>query len=53
MSDIIVKKLKKYVLYISAIFFVITGVHLSYIYVYDGAQSEAIEGGTISEAIIG
>ncbi len=52
MSDIIVKKIKKYVLYISAIFFVITAVHLGYIYTYDGAESEAIEWWTISEAII-
>lgn len=52
MNDIIVKKLKKYVLYISTIFFVVLGVHLLYSYLYDGAESEAIEGGTISEAII-
>ena len=53
MSDIVVKKLKKYVLYISTIFFVALGSHLTYSYLYDGAESEPIEGGTISEAIIG
>ena len=53
MSDIIVKKLKKYVLYISTVFFVCTAIHLVYSYLYDGAESQAIEWGTISEAIIG
>lgn len=53
MSDIIVKKLKKYVLYISTVFFVWIWIHLIYTYLYEGSQSEAIEGGTISEAIIG
>jgi hypothetical protein len=52
MSDIVIKKLKKYVLYISTIFFVVLWIHLVYIYLYDGAESEAIEGGTVSEAII-
>lgn len=52
MSDSVIKKLKKYVLYISAIFFVILGSHLLYYYIYDGASSEAIEWGTVSEAII-
>lgn len=53
MSDSIAKKLKKYVLYISIIFFVTSGSHLIYSYLYDGSTSEAIEGGTVSEAIIG
>ena len=53
MSDTIVKKLKKYVLYIAAIFFVVLGAHILYGYLYDGAESEAIEGWTVSEAIIG
>jgi hypothetical protein len=44
MSDTIVKKLKKYVLYIAAIFFVVLGAHILYGYLYDGAESEAIEG---------
>lgn len=52
MSDSIAKKLKKYVLYISAIFFVSFGGHLIYSYLYDGAMSEPIEWGTVSEAII-
>lgn len=53
MNESIRAKLKKYVLYISAIFFVIIGSHLIYNYSYDGAESEAIEWGSISEAIIG
>lgn len=53
MSDTVVKKLKKYVLYISAIFFMSLGIHLTYIYLYDGAESEPIEWWTVSEAIIG
>ena len=53
MSDVVVKKLKKYVLYISAIFFICIGIHLTYTYLYDGSQSEAQEWGTVSEAIIG
>ena len=52
MSDLILKKLKKYVLYISAIFFVSLWGHLVYSYLYHGAVSEAIEWWTISEAII-
>ncbi len=53
MNESIRAKLKKYVLYISAIFFVIIGSHLIYNYSYDGAESEAIEWGSVSEAIIG
>lgn len=53
MNESIIAKLKKYVLYISAIFFVTIGAHLIYHYAYDGANSEAIEWGTVSEAIIG
>jgi len=53
MNESIRAKLKKYVLYISAVFFVIIGLHLIYIYSYEGAQSEAIEWGSVSEAIIG
>jgi len=52
MNKSIIAKLKKYVLYISTIFFVIIWTHLIYNYVYDGANSEAIEWGTVSEAII-
>ncbi len=53
MSDIVVKKLKKYVLFISILFFLSLGIHLVYLYLYTDAKSEAIEWGTISEAIIG
>ena len=53
MNESIRAKLKKYVLYISAVFFVIMGSHLIYNYSYEGAESEAIEWGSISEAIIG
>lgn len=53
MSDTIVRKLKKYILYIAGIFFVVLGIHLLYWYLYQGAESEAIEWWTVSEAIIG
>ena len=53
MGDIVVKKLKKYVLFISILFFLSLGWHLVYLYMYTDAKSEAIEWGTISEAIIG
>ena len=53
MSDIVVKKLKKYLLFISILFFVSLWGHLSYLYLYTDAKSEPIEWGTISEAIIG
>ena len=53
MSDVVVKKLKKYILFIAILFFTSLGIHLIYLYLYDGAESEAIEWGTISEAIIG
>ena len=53
MGDIVVKKLKKYVLFISILFFLSLGSHLVYVYLYADAESEAIEWGTISEAIIG
>lgn len=53
MSDLIRKKIKKYLLYISTVFFVIFWAHLWYIYLFDGAESIPEEWGTISEAIIG
>ncbi|MDA9129256.1 ABC transporter substrate-binding protein [Candidatus Gracilibacteria bacterium] len=53
MGDIVVKKVKKYVLFISIVFFLILGSHLTYAYLYADAESEPIEGGTITEAIIG
>lgn len=53
MNDIVVKKLKKYVLFMSTIFFIALGTHLTYIYLYEGADRKAEVGWTISEAIIG
>jgi len=52
MSEDVVNKLKKYILYISVLFFLVLGWHLTFVYLYDGAESEAIEWGTVSEAII-
>jgi len=49
----VMNKVKKYVLYISTVFFMILGSHLIYLYLYDGATSSAEKWGTISEAIIG
>ena len=53
MNDLIIRKLKKYLLFISIVFFVTLGWHLGYGYMYTDASAEPIEGGTISEAIIG
>lgn len=53
MSELIVKKLKKYVLYISTVFFVWIGIHLVYWYLYEWATSEPMQWWTVSEAIIG
>lgn len=47
------QKLKKYIFFISLFLFGSTGIHLVYTYLYDGAESEAIKGGSVSEAIIG
>ncbi len=52
MSDTVVKKLKKYVLYISLIFFGTLWIHLAYYYLYEWASSEPVAWGTVSEAII-
>lgn len=52
MNESIRLKLKKYVLYISTIFFVTLWAHLIYTYSYEWAWSEAIEWGSVSEAII-
>lgn len=53
MNDIVVEKLKKYLLFISVLSFFLLWGHITYLYLYDGAKSEAQAGGTISEAIIG
>jgi len=53
MSDLIVKKLKKYFLFLSLLFFFSLGIHLTYSYVYSDSLSEPEQWGTISEAIIG
>lgn len=52
MREIIIKKIKKYLLFISGALFTIILLHLSYLYLYEGAESEAIEWWSISEAII-
>jgi len=52
MSDLIAKKLKKYLLLISILFFISIWAHLIYLYLYDWAESEAIEWWTVSEALI-
>lgn len=49
----ILLKLKKYILFISIILFILTWSHIFYRYLIYDAASEAIEGGTISEAIVG
>lgn len=49
----ILHKLKKYILFISIILFILTWSHISYSYLIYDAESEAVEGGTISEAIVG
>ena len=45
-------KLKKYLFFISILFFIVTISHLIYIYIYHDSKLDAIEGGTISEALI-
>lgn len=52
MNPSIHKKIKKYVLYISTVFFLVFGLHIGYTYLYDWAESIPEEWGTISEAII-
>jgi len=49
----ILHKIKKYILFLSIILFILTWSHISYSYLIHDAESEAIEGGTVSEAIIG
>ncbi len=46
-------KLKKYLFFISILFFVSTFSHLCYVYLYNDSSLEAVEWGTISEALIG
>lgn len=46
-------KLKKYLFLISILFFVITGTHLWYKYLYSDAKMYPLQGGTISEWLIG
>lgn len=45
-------KLKKYLFFISILFFVSTFSHLGYTYMYNDSSLEAVEWGTISEALI-
>lgn len=52
-NDLVIQKIKKYLLFISTLLFFILGAHLVYLYLYDGASSEPEVGGTVSEAIIG
>ncbi|MDD5213418.1 MAG: ABC transporter substrate-binding protein [Candidatus Gracilibacteria bacterium] len=46
-------KLKKYLFLLSVIFFVFIGTHLAYLYLYNDAKKIEVEGGTLSEAIVG
>lgn len=47
-----IKKLKKYLFFISIIFFVLTLWHLSYSYLYNDSKSTAVKWWTLSEALI-
>lgn len=46
-------RLKKYIFFIAGAVFLVFWIHLYYSYLYTNAESEAIDGGTVSEAIIG
>ncbi|MCP4523538.1 MAG: hypothetical protein GY828_04940 [Candidatus Gracilibacteria bacterium] len=46
-------RLKKYLFLISILFFIVTGIHLGYKYFYNDAQLYPIEGGNVSEGLIG
>lgn len=52
MWENVISKIKKYLFFISILFFVTLGAHLIYLYLYDGAEEIPVEWGTISEAII-
>lgn len=47
-----IKKLKKYLFFISIIFFVLTSIHLTYSYLYTNSKSLPVKWGVISEWII-
>lgn len=53
MWENVIQKMKKYLLLVSILFFVVIGSHLIYLYLYEGAQETPIQWGTISEGIIG
>lgn len=52
-SDNRIPKLKKYLFLISILFFIITGTHLWYKYLYHDANMYPLEGWTVSEWLIG
>lgn len=53
MWENIISKIKKYLLFISILFFVVIWWHLIYQYLYQNAQEIPVKWGTISEGIIG
>ena len=53
MRDLVQKKLKAYLLYISMFSFFVLSGHLCFVYLYHDADTSALEWGTISEALIG
>ncbi len=51
-KKIIIKKIKKYLFFISIVFFILTSIHLWYKYIYNDSKEVAEKWWTISEAII-
>lgn len=49
----IIPKIKKYVLYISIVFFFSSFIHLAYLYLFSNSKNIALNGWSLSEAIIG
>lgn len=49
----IIPKIKKYVLYVSVVFFFSSLIHLAYLYLYSNSKNIALKWWTLSEAIIG
>lgn len=47
-----IKKLKKYLFFISIVFFVLTSIHLGYNYIYSNSKTLPVKWGTISEWLI-
>jgi len=49
MSDIVIKKLKKYLFLISLVLLLVFTGHLVYKYLYKDAKEVPVEGGVVSE----